>query len=134
MSEEKFAGFLGLTGYTAEQLDKGEKEHVNIIQSNPNLSCQAGQEKLNARFSTMTDEEIELWDDMEMLYGSMRQIALDDAKFALWRASVNESAGAPAQNPGGLLLEETSPAPAPVTNTDDSGETTPTPAPSSGSE
>lgn len=53
-----------------------------------------------------------------------------DAEFALWRASVNEGSSPPAQNPGGLLLEETSPFPAPVTNTDDSGETTPMPAPS----
>ena len=59
---------------------------------------------------------------------------MDDAKFALWRASVNEASDPPAQNPGGLLLEETSPLPAPVTNTDDSGETSPTPAPSPGSE
>ena len=91
---------------------------------------QAEEEKLNARFATMTNEEIELCDDMEMLYGSMQQIALDDAKFALWRASVNEASAPPAQNPGGLLLEETSPLPAPVTNTDDGEETTP--APSSG--
>ena len=95
---------------------------------------QSEEEKIKARFATMTNEEIERWDDMEMLYGSMRQIALDDAKFALWRASVNEAASPPAQNPGGLLLEETSPIPAPVTNTDDAEETTPTPAPSPGSE
>ena len=92
---------------------------------------QAEEEKLNARFSTMTNEEIERWDDMEMLYGSMRQIALDDAKFALWRASVNEGSAPPAQNPGGLLSEETSPLPASVTNTDDGGETPPPPSPGS---
>ncbi len=95
---------------------------------------QAEEEKIEARFDTMTNEEIELWVDMEGLYGSMRQIALDDAKFALWRASVNEAASPPVQNPGGLLLEETSPLPAPVTNTDDGGETSPTPAPNPGSE
>ena len=51
------------------------------------------------------------------------------------RASVNEASAPPVQNPGGLLLEETSPLPAPVTNTDnESGETSPPPAPSPGSE
>ena len=91
---------------------------------------QAEEEKIKARFATMTNEEIERWDDMAM-FVSMRPIALDDAKFALWRASVNEAASPPAQNPGGLLLEETSPLPAPVTNTDDSGETSPAPSPGS---
>ena len=93
---------------------------------------QAEEEKIEARFDTMTNEEIERWVDMEGLYGSMRQIALDDSKFALWRASVNEDASPPAQNPGGLLPDDTTPAP--VTNTDDSGETSPTPAPNPGSE
>ena len=88
----------------------------------------AGQEKINTRFATMTNEEIERWDDMAM-FVSMRQIALDDAKFARWRASVNEDASPPAQNPGGLLLDDTTPAP--VTNTDDTEETTPAPSPSS---
>ena len=59
---------------------------------------------------------------------------MDDAKFARWRASVNEDASPLAQNPGGLLLEELNPIPAPVTNTDDGGETSPAPAPSPGSE
>ena len=90
---------------------------------------QAEEEKIKARFATMTNEEIELWDDMAM-FVSMRQIALDDAKFALWRASVNEAAAPPSQNPGGLLLEETSPISTPVTNTDD-GETTTAPSPGS---
>ncbi len=91
---------------------------------------QAEEEKIKARFATMTNEEIERWVDMEM-FVSMRPIALDDAKFALWRASVNENAAPPAPNPGGLLLEETSPLPAPVTNTDDNEETSPPPSPGS---
>lgn len=89
---------------------------------------QAGQEIIEARYASMTNEELERWIDMEGLYGSMRQIALDDAKFALWQASINEGSSPPAQNSGGLLLEETSPIPAPVTNADDNEEITPTPA------
>ena len=58
-------------------------------------------------------------------------IAMDDAKFALWRAGVNEASDPPAQNPGGLLLEELNPIPAPVTNTAGGGETTPAPSPGS---
>ena len=37
MSDEEFVTFLGLTGYTAEQLDKEENEYVKLIQSNPKL-------------------------------------------------------------------------------------------------
>lgn len=37
MSDEEFVGFLGVTGYTAEQLDKKENEFVKIVQSNPKL-------------------------------------------------------------------------------------------------
>ena len=88
---------------------------------------QAEEEKIEARFDTMTNEEIERWNDMEM-FVSMRPIALDDAKFASWRASVNEGSSPPAQNPGGLLSDDTTPAP--VTNTDD-GETSPAPSPGS---
>lgn len=55
---------------------------------------------------------------------------MSNAEFQQWRASVNEASAPPAQNLGGLLLEETSALPAPVTNTDDSRETTPTTAPS----
>ena len=95
----------------------------------------AGQEMIEVRVSTLTEEELDRWVDIELWSSTEAgRIAMDDAKFALWRASVNEDASPPAQNPGGLLLEETSPLPAPVTNTDDSGETTPTPAPSPGSE
>ena len=92
---------------------------------------QAEEEKIEARFATMTNEELDRWVDMEM-FVSMRLIALNDDKFASWRASVNEASSPPAQNPGGLLPDDTTPAP--VTNTDDSGETSPTPAPNPGSE
>ena len=37
LSDAEFAVYLGLTGETAEELDKEEKEFVKIIQSNP--SC-----------------------------------------------------------------------------------------------
>ena len=90
------------------------------------------------RIETLANEneaELDRWWDLEADdFDLAASIAMDDAKFALWRASVNEAAAPPAQNPGGLLLEETSPLPAPVTNTDDSGETSPTPPPSPGSE
>ncbi len=95
----------------------------------------AGQEMIEVRVSTLTEEELDRWIDIELWSSTEAgRIALDDAKFALWRASVNEAAASPAQNPGGLLLEETSPLPAPVTNTDAGEETSPTPPPSSGSE
>ena len=37
LSDAEFVTFLGLSGYTAEQLDKEEKEFVKTIQSNPKL-------------------------------------------------------------------------------------------------
>ena len=37
MTDNEFVTFLGLTGYTAEQLGKEEKEFVKTIQSNPQL-------------------------------------------------------------------------------------------------
>ena len=43
----------------------------------------------------------------------LASIASSDVEFARWRASVNEAASPPAQNPGGLLLEELNPIPAP---------------------
>ena len=86
-------------------------------------------------FTLTTEAERESWWTLWVRdFDLAASIAMDDEKFALWRASVNEAAAPPAPNPGGLLLEETSTLPAPVTNTDDGGETTPTPAPSPGSE
>ena len=83
-------------------------------------------------FTLTTEAEIESWWTLWVRdFDLAASIAMDDAKFALWRASVNEAAAPPAQNPGGLLLEETSPLPAPVTNTDDGGETSPPPSPGS---
>ena len=85
------------------------------------------------RAETLTNEaEIESWYTLWVRdFDLAASIALDDAKFASWRASVNEDASPPAQNPGGLLLEELNPIPAPVTNTDDGGETSPAPSPGS---
>ena len=104
-------------------------------QSQEFKTWKAGQEMIEVRVATLTEEELDRWIDMELWsLTEAGRIALDDAKFALWRASVNEDAAPPAQNPGGLLLEELNPLPAPVTNTDDNEETTPTPAPSPGSE
>ena len=37
LSDEEFVTYLGLTGETAEELDKEEKEFVKTIQSNPKL-------------------------------------------------------------------------------------------------
>lgn len=87
---------------------------------------EAKQWAFDDRADTLTNEaELESWYTLWVRdFDLAASIAMDDAKFALWRASVNEDASPPAQNPGGLLLEETSPLPAPVTNTDDSGETT----------
>ena len=44
---------------------------------------------------------------------------------------LNEASAPPAQNPGGLLLKETSPLSAPVTNTGDTEETSPPQSPGS---
>lgn len=86
-------------------------------------------------FTLTTEAERESWWTLWVRdFDLAASIAMDDTKFASWRASVNEAASPPVQNPGGLLLEELNPIPAPVTNTDDGGETTPTPAPSPGSE
>lgn len=91
------------------------------------------EEAFDDRVDTLTNEaEIESWYTLWVRdFELAASIAMDDAKFALWRASVNEASAPPAQNPGGLLLEETSPLPAPVTNTDDGGETSPPPSPGS---
>ena len=90
------------------------------------------------RIETLANEneaELDRWLTLWVRdFDFLASIAMDDAKFARWRASVNEAAAPPAQNPGGLLLEELNPIPAPVTNTDDAEETMPTPAPSPGSE
>ena len=88
------------------------------------------------RIETLANEneaELDRWLTLWVRdFDFLASIAMDDAKFALWRASVNESAAPPAQNPGDLLPDDTTPAP--VTNTDDNEETSPTPAPSPGSE
>ncbi len=95
----------------------------------------AKQDAFDDRADTLTNEaELESWWTLWVRdFDEAAYIASSDVEFARWRASVNEAASPPAQNPGDLLLEETSPLPAPVTSTDDSGETTPTPAPSPGS-
>ena len=87
------------------------------------------------RIETLANEneaELDRWLTLWVRdFDFLASIAMDDAKFASWRASVNEASAPPAQNPGGLLLEETSPPPAPVTNTDDTEETSPAPGPGS---
>ena len=113
----------------------GRKNQELWNASDPNMRAWTAAEKAKdnavmAREATLVGEELDRWWDLEADdFDLLASIALDDAKFASWRDSVNEDAAPPAQNPGGLLLEETSPLPAPVTNTDDTEETTPTPAP-----
>ena len=114
--------------------DKIKQRHQAIWarQSQELKTWKAGQEMVEVRVSTLAGEELDRWTDMELWSSTeAEQIALDDAKFALWRASVNEGSSTLAQNPDGLLLEETSPVPAPVTNKDDTEENTPTPSPGS---
>lgn len=102
-------------------------------QSQEFKTWKAGQEMIEVRVATLTEEELDRWTDMELWsLTEAGRIAMDDAKFASWRASVNEDASPPAQNPGDLLPDDTTPAS--VTNADDNEETSPTPAPSPGSE
>ncbi len=118
----------------------GKKNRELWNASDPNLRAwiaaeEAKDNAVMAREATLVGEELERWWDLDASnFDLALSIAMDDAKFALWRASVNEGSSPPAPNPGGLLLEETSPLPAPVTNADDGGETSPMPVPSPGSE
>lgn len=56
------------------------------------------------RESTLANEELNRW--FNLSWTEAVRIASGDADFALWRASVNEDASPPAQNPGGLLLKK----------------------------
>ena len=97
---------------------------------------EAKHDAVQDRIETLTNENAAELDRWLMLwvkdFDEAAYIASSDVEFASWRASVNESTAPPAQNPGGLEPDDTTPAP--VTNTDDGGEASPTPAPSPGSE
>ena len=95
---------------------------------------EAKQAAFDDRADTLTTEaELDGWWTLWVRdFDEAAYIASSDVEFARWRARVNEDAAPPAQNPGGLLPADTTPAP--VTNTDDNGETSPTPPPSPGSE
>ena len=71
-------------------------------QSQELKTWKAGQERIEVRVATLTEEELDRWVDIKVWsMTEAERIALDDAKFALWRASVNEGSSPPAQNPGG---------------------------------
>lgn len=91
----------------------------------------AKHDAIEDRAETLTNEsELDRWLTLWVRdFDLLASIAMDDAKFASWRASVNEASAPPAQNPGGLLPDDTTTAP--VTNTDDGGETSPLPSPGS---
>ena len=126
---------LNMSIRIGEEVEKKEREIWNASDPKMQAWIAAEEAKLNAvmaRSETLVGEELDRWFKLEDLdWDEAGRIAMDDAKFASWWASVNEAAAPPAQNPGGLLLEETSPLPAPVTNTDDGGETSPPPSPGS---
>lgn len=135
----QYYGLISMAVRLAEEARKKEQELWDA--ANPKLRAwitaeDAKHDAIEDRAETLTNEaELERWWELEYSdFDLLASIALDNAKFACWRASVNEAAAPPAQNPGGLLLEETSPLPAPATNTDDGGEASPTPVPSPGSE
>ena len=135
----QYIDLLSMSNRLAREARKKEQELWDA--ADPQLRAwitaeNAKQDAFDDREFTLTTEaELESWWTLWVRdFDLAASIAMDDAKFALWRASVNEASAPPAQNPGGLLLEETSPLPAPVTNTDDGGETPPAPAPSPGSE
>ena len=126
-------GALLQMGNNASVNAKRRQQAIWDGQSQEFKTWKAGQEMIEVRVATLTEEELDRWTDMELWSSTEAgRIALDDAKFALWRARVNEAAAPPAQNPGDLLPDDTTPAP--VTNADDNEETSPTPAPSPGSE
>ena len=126
---------LNMSIRIGEETEKKEREIWNASEPNLRAWIAAEEAKFNAimvRSETLVGEELERWFQLEDLdWDEAGRIAASDAEFALWRASGNEAAAPPAQNPGGLLLEETSPLPAPVTNTDDNEETSPPPSPGS---
>ena len=126
-------GALLQMGNNASVNAKWRQQAIWDGQSQEFKTWKAGQEMIEVRVATLTEEELDRWTDMELWSSTEAgRIALDDAKFASWRASINEDASPLSQNPGDLLPDDTTPAP--VTNTDDNEETSPTPAPSPGSE
>ena len=131
-----YSALLNMSIRIGEEVEKKEREIWNA--SDPNMRAwmaaeEAKQNAIDERGFALVGEELERWWDLEAFdFDLALSIAMDDTKFASWRASVNEAAAPPAQNPGGLLPDATTPAP--VTNADDGGETAPTPAPSPGSE
>ncbi len=135
----KYADLLSMSVRIGYAVEKKDRELWDA--ADPKLRAwitaeNAKQDAFDDRAATLTTEaELESWWTLWVRdFDEAAYIASSDVEFARWRARVNEAASPPAQNPGGLLLEETSPLPAPVTNTDDSGETTPTPPPGPGSE
>ena len=133
----KYIDLISMAVRIGDAAQKKEQELWNA--ADPKLRAwitaeKAKQAAFDDRADTLTTEaELESWwtlwgrDFDEAAY-----IASSDVEFARWRARVNEAASPPAQNPDGLLPDDTTPAP--VTNTDDDGETSPTPPPSPGSE
>ena len=135
----QYADLISMAARLGREATKKEQELWDAADPKLRAWITAEEEKQWAfddrEFTLTTEAERESWWTLWVRdFDLAASIAMDDAKFALWRASVNEGSSPPAPNPGGLLLEETSPLPAPVTNTDDAEETTPTPAPSPGSE
>ena len=132
----QYIDLLSMSNRLAREARKKEQELWDAADPQLRAWITAEEEKewaFDDRAATLTNEaEIESWYTLWVRdFELAASIAMDDAKFALWRASVNEAAAPPAPNPGGLLLEETSPLPAPVTNTDAGGETSPPPSPGS---
>lgn len=130
-----YSALLDMTILFGEEVARKDREIWNASDPNMRAWMAAKSAKLDAvmaRSNTLVGEELERWWDLEAdNFDFAASIALDNAKFAIWRASINEGSSAPAQNPGGLLLEETSPLPAPETNTDAGGENSPPPSPGS---
>ena len=132
----QYIDLLSMSLRLGDEARKKERELWDAADPNLRAWITAENEKLWAvldRADTLTTEaEDDSWWTLWVRDSDLAaSIAMDDAKFALWRASVNEAAAPPAPNPDGLLLEELNPIPAPVTNTDDDGETSPPPSPGS---
>ena len=131
----QYADLISMAARLGREAQKKEQELWDAADPQLRAWITAENEKhyaIDDRAETLTNEELDRWLTLWVRdFDLLASIAMDDAKFALWRASVNESASPPAQNPGGLLLEETSPLPAPVTNADDAEETSPAPSPGS---
>ena len=103
----KYIDLLSMSNRFAKEARKKEQELWDAADPKLRAWITAEEEKhyaIDDRAETLTNEELDRWLTLWVRdFDLLASIAMDDAKFASWRASVNEGSAPPAQNPGGLL-------------------------------